>query len=80
MQSEDFKISILFARHGETYHNKSKTIAGQQNGKLTSVGETQARKIGKHLNGKKFDQIYVSDLGRTKETFENAVKEAPNLK
>ena len=32
------------------------------------------------MNGKVFDQIYVSDLSRTKETFDNAVKEAPNLK
>lgn len=35
-------IRVLFVRHGETEHNKSRTIAGHQPGKLTPAGISQA--------------------------------------
>lgn len=70
----------MFARHGETEDNKSHTLAGHQPGKLTHTGKEQANKIGKYLKNHSFDHIYVSDLGRTKETFQNILKEADGLK
>jgi broad specificity phosphatase PhoE len=46
-------------------------ICGQQPGVLTKVGKEQAKKIGAWLfkEHASFDHIYVSDLGRTVDTF-----------
>lgn len=72
MQPEIRKcVKALFVRHGETEDNKTRTIAGQRPGKLTEIGRAQAQKIGLQFakDKREFDFIYVSDLGRTKETF-----------
>ena len=67
MEPEYTSLRILFVRHGETQHNKTKTLAGQQPGKLTNTGRYQAQMIGKYFQTikSKFDYIYISDLGRT---------------
>lgn len=54
-------------------------ICGQQSGKLTKIGLEQAEKIGQylHVEGKMFDHIYVSDLGRTMDTLERINSKAP---
>lgn len=82
MQIEKKSIKLLLVRHGETEDNKTKTIAGQRPGKLTPFGKIQAEKIGEYLKKEKrqFDHIFVSDLGRTKETFLNASNKYPYLK
>ena len=64
-------VVLWLIRHGETVENIEKRITGQNEGKLTKLGENQAKCIGKALSKKIFDFAYVSDLNRTKETFEN---------
>ena len=82
MDAENSIIRLRLVRHGETKHNKSQTLAGQQPGELTPLGCTQAQMIGAYFHKKTtpFDFIYVSDLGRTKQTFQNACLKAPHLK
>ena len=59
---------------------KKKIICGQNPGKLTQEGIEQAQMIGEHFKAQHFHKIYVSDLGRTRETFENILLKAPHLK
>jgi len=75
------KIRLLFARHGETEANFTGVICGHQPGKLTTLGEEQAQKIGVHFSKEQrtFDYIYVSDLARTVATFENCKSRAQHL-
>lgn len=82
MDHEYSTIKLLLVRHGETKDNKSKIIQGHQPGVLTELGCQQAKMIGLYFNKNKtpFDFIYVSDLGRTKQTFANASSKAPHLK
>jgi broad specificity phosphatase PhoE len=82
MEKDKREIKLLMVRHGETEDNKTRTIAGHRPGKLTPAGIAQASKIGEYLKKEKmvFDQIFVSDLGRTKETYSNALSKYPQLK
>ena len=75
------KIRLLFARHGETEANFTGVICGQQPGKLTTLGEEQAQRIGVHFTKEQrtFDFIYVSDLARTVATFDNCKSRAQHL-
>lgn len=74
-------IRLLFARHGETEANFTGVICGQQPGKLTTLGEEQAQKIGVYFSKENitFDFIYVSDLARTVATFNNCKSRAQHL-
>ena len=58
-------------RHGQTVSNINKIIQGHSDSPLTEQGTSQARATGKHLKEKDitFKEYYVSDLGRTKNTF-----------
>ena len=82
MEPENMIIKLRIVRHGETTHNKTHTMAGQQPGELTQLGCKQAQMIGAYFHKHKtpFDLIYVSDLGRTKQTFQHASAKAPHLK
>ena len=62
-------LKLCIVRHGQTYHNLSKTFAGQQPGKLTDLGIKEALTTGEFLKEHTFDIAYVSDLTRTRETF-----------
>lgn len=73
------RVRLLFVRHGATDANKSKIICGQRPGNLTEVGFAQAKKTGVYLRNHKFDQIFVSDLRRTKQTFQSILEKAPSL-
>lgn len=64
-------IELHLLRHGQTQDNITGTLAGHQSGKLTEQGIKQAKLTGKRLKVEKFDYVYVSDLGRTKDTFKN---------
>ena len=53
---------------------------GHQPGKLTELGQNEARKAGKYLSDKSYDYVFTSDLARTIETYECAAEEASALK
>lgn len=63
-------MEIWVIRHGQTMDNFTRTLAGHQPGKLSKLGETQAQKTGKALQNEFFHCAYVSDLNRTKKTYE----------
>lgn len=68
-------IELCLIRHGQTNDNISKTLAGHTPGKLTPLGERQAKATGEFLQSAEFDYAYVSDLGRTVATFHAIHKE-----
>ena len=80
MDQEQFKINLTTICHGETLHNNTKTLTGHQPGKLTELGQNEARKAGKYLSDKSYDYVFTSDLARTIETYECAAEEASALK
>ncbi|XP_051912572.1 uncharacterized protein LOC127594861 [Hippocampus zosterae] len=77
----DFECSfeLWLVRHGQTEDNLTRTIAGQGPSQLTPHGEQQARRLGKRLAATPFDLAFVSDLPRTKKTFDNIILEHKTL-
>lgn len=73
------KIVACFVRHGQTFDNLNHILAGHQPGKLTETGIEQAYYTGDQLKNSQFDHIYVSDLGRTRETYEGIIAKATHL-
>lgn len=71
MEHDYGKIKLTLTRHGETEENVKKLISGQSPGTLTQEGIDQAKKIGVYLKDELYDHIYVSDLKRTVDTFNN---------
>lgn len=70
MSNNTRKFQLVLVRHGQTTHNKSKTIQGQMDTQLTELGRDQARLLRDYLErtGEKFNKIYSSDLSRAHET------------
>lgn len=63
-------LTILAIRHGETDENKLRILQGQSRGTLAESGRYQALKLGIHLKEESFDNIFLSDLQRTKDTWQ----------
>lgn len=61
-------MRLYLLRHGETEANIARICQGQTPGKLTPLGEEQAKRAAKRLKDVPFDMILVSDLNRTKQT------------
>ncbi len=61
---------IYIVRHGETSENLNHIIQGHTNSVLNETGKLQAKNIAQELRNIKFDNIFSSDLLRTKETAE----------
>jgi broad specificity phosphatase PhoE len=59
-------IRITLVRHGETVNNRARVVQGQDptQGKLTSRGITQARRLGERLAAIPFEVAYCSPLER----------------
>lgn len=70
MEKTTESIEIWVVRHGQTFDNIKAYCQGHLPGKLTETGIEQAKLLGKRLAATEFQKFYVSDLGRTKETFE----------
>src|SRR3989338_8978334 len=68
------KLHIYIFRHGQTYHNRNKVFTGWKNSKLTPLGKTQARKIGKKLARKEFGIAVHSSLSRSRDTLREVMK------
>lgn len=63
---------VYLVRHGETEWSKSGKHTGRTDIPLTEEGRERARRIARYLQGRKFDLVLSSPLGRAKETCELA--------
>ena len=73
------RFTICYVRHGQTEDNVNHLVSGHRPVSLTELGLEQARSTGAALKGAIFDHIYVSDLNRTKQTFQGMKSMAPQL-
>jgi broad specificity phosphatase PhoE len=61
-------FQLWLVRHGETEWSRSGQHTGKTDLPLTSVGEQQAKEIGKLLRGQRFGLVLTSPLLRARET------------
>jgi len=61
-------MRLYITRHGETIWNTEGRSQGTLNSDLTDMGKLQARKLKDRLEPVQFEKIYVSPLGRTRQT------------
>ena len=62
-------IRLIFVRHGETFSNVEKSVAGRTTDTdLTEKGIKQAKMVAEQLKGVKFEKIFVSPTLRTQKT------------
>lgn len=73
--SDAATLELWVVRHGQTVDNVKNYCQGHLDGKLTEVGVAQAKILGQRLATTSFDRCYVSDLGRTRETFDAIVSQ-----
>jgi len=59
---------FFFVRHGQTEWNAVARMQGQFDSKLSALGREQAEVNGAFLAGQDIGALYVSPLGRTRET------------
>ena len=65
-------MKLYLIRHGQSVANRDHLAAGWGEFPLTEAGVMQAKKLGERLREQPpFDKIYVSDLVRTRQTFEH---------
>jgi probable phosphoglycerate mutase len=66
------RVEIYLLRHGETRWNAERRLQGQHDSPLTPRGREQAQRLGKilakHLGAHHHLPMFVSPLGRTRET------------
>ena len=64
---------VYMIRHGQSTANRDGVLSGQMQWPLSDLGIEQARQVDERLRAvTDFDRIYVSDLLRTRQTFEHA--------
>ncbi|WP_025728335.1 histidine phosphatase family protein [Atopobacter phocae] len=67
-------VTLYFMRHGETYLNALERMQGWSDAPLTPKGRIDVLRSGYGLKDVKFKAIYTSDLRRTVETAQLALK------
>ncbi|MFA4983042.1 MAG: histidine phosphatase family protein [Candidatus Micrarchaeia archaeon] len=60
--------TLYVFRHGQSFFNRMHYFTGWKDSKLTPLGVSQARKIGRMLKTKKIDVAFVTSLSRSKDT------------
>ena len=69
------KTTVIIVRHGQSTSNVRRVIQGHHDeAVLTELGEQQAQKVGKTLDGLSIDAVYASPLKRAKRTCELIVE------
>lgn len=65
-------MKVYMTRHGETNYNLKNlcNYTPSADVHLTERGKEQAKKLKMNLIGKKIDAVYISELPRTRQTFE----------
>lgn len=63
-------LTIFAIRHGETEENKLRVLQGQSQGRLAESGQHQALRLGLSLKHTEFNDVIVSDLQRTQDTWQ----------
>lgn len=63
-------LTIFAIRHGETEENKLRVLQGQSQGRLAESGQHQALRLGLSLKYTEFNDVIVSDLQRTQDTWQ----------
>lgn len=58
----------VLARHGETEWSRTMRHTGRTEVSLTESGREQARSLAKRLADRSFERVFVSPLGRAKDT------------
>ena len=59
---------LILIRHGETDWNRELRFQGQVDVPLNDAGRVQARRVADRLESEPLDQLYCSDLLRTRQT------------
>jgi broad specificity phosphatase PhoE len=72
-------MKLIIVRHGETIENANGISMGHIDGTLSDKGLDQVKKLADRLKNEKIDFIYCSDLGRTKETLKEIIKNHPHV-
>ena len=72
-------MRLILIRRGETEENVKGIAQGTLPGVLTEKGIAQAGKVCWRLKDEKIDQIYVSDLKRTVDTYYKIKNSLPNV-
>ncbi|MGO3170520.1 MAG: histidine phosphatase family protein [Bavariicoccus seileri] len=67
-------VTLYFMRHGQTYFNMLERMQGWSDTPLTDKGRIDVLRSGYGLKDIKFDAVYTSDLRRTVETAQLALK------
>lgn len=81
---------LILVRHGQSEYNAKDLWAGWTDSPLTELGRIEAREAGEEIKDLKIDVVFVSDLIRSKQTWEEMAKvlnlenlptiEAPEIK
>lgn len=81
---------LILVRHGQSKYNAKDLWTGWTDSPLTELGRIEARGAGKEIRDLKVDVVFVSDLIRSKQTWEEMAKvlnleklptiEAPEIK
>lgn len=74
--SENNNVNIYFVRHGKTLLNTFDRVQGWIDSPLTEEGIRVAGLLGDNLKQMRFDDFYVSDAGRHRETMTVMLKHA----
>jgi broad specificity phosphatase PhoE len=68
-------VRVFLVRHGQTVTNKEGRFCGHSETQLTTLGEEQAKALGRRLAKEKLDAVYTSDFQRAILTAAYAVGE-----
>ena len=60
--------TLYITRHGETEWNLEKRMQGWEDSPLTAKGRLNARDLGRRLREVHLDHLYISPIGRVRET------------
>jgi 2,3-bisphosphoglycerate-dependent phosphoglycerate mutase len=81
---------LILVRHGQSEYNAKDLWTGWVDSPLTELGKIEAQKAGEEIKDLKIDVVFVSDLIRSKQTWEEMAKvlglenlpttEAPEIK
>ena len=67
---------LLLLRHGQSQWNLENRFTGWVDVPLSARGEQEARAAGEKLHGRRIDKLYISTLGRARETARIALEAA----